>query len=272
MLLVTKKPAGRQANQRDVYVFDCMGLVVLRNVVPAEQIQRAREAVNRNFPKEKPWKFSTLGMGDVFWDILNNRSMLEMAEQLCGDQFRLDHAFGVSSDAKIVNLHGGPASSYGSCFTKVDGQLCVGQLSCGIPLTAQSPATGGMCYIPGSHRSVDVRSGSQIRREVFNGSLDQDCIVVPTLNVGDLVIFSESLVHGDNGWNKPDEPRLTLYYKFSPGYMTWRDARQQEQFRHLARTEQERRLLEPPWSGGYGEDNFKMDHVNKRKDKTLLNP
>jgi hypothetical protein len=264
MLLVKKK-----LNSKDVYVFDCMGLVVIRNAISLSVINHAKKIILEQYPnKPRPWKFATLGLGEVFWDILNNHLMLAIAEQLCGDQFRLDHAFAICSDANIINLHGGPNSSFGSCFSHIDNHLIVGQLACGFPLTAQSPATGGMCYIPGSHKSLDHRSGGEIRKELLQGNLDQECVVVPSLNPGDLVVFSESLVHGDIGW-KPPESRITLYYKFAPGFMTWRDARDQEQYMSLARTPLEKRLLEPPWSGNFSDKEVKMDYANQRKGKTL---
>lgn len=271
-MLMTKKRVVENVvnlNPLDVYLFDCMGLVVIRNVFPVEQIQQAKKAIDKIYPNKKPWKFSVLGMGEIFWDILTNKIMLAMAEQMCGDQFRLDHAFSVTSDEKIINLHGGPASSYGSCFTKLDNSLYVGQLSCGIPLTPQSPSTGGMCYIPGSHRSLDCRSGREIKKELMNGNMATDSLVVPTLNLGDLVVFTESLVHGDVGWNPTNYSRMITYYKFAPGFMCWRDSREQEQYRSLARNELEKRLLEPPWSGQFSDQNYVMDKNNTRKLKTL---
>ena len=256
-------------NPLDVYLFDCMGMVVIRNVFPKEQIEQAKESISKIYPNKKPWKFSVLNMGEIFWDILTNKTMLAMAEQICGEQFRLDHAFSVTSDEKIVNLHGGPASSYGSCFSKLDNSLYVGQLSCGIPLTSQSPATGGMCYIPGSHRSLDQRSGRDIKKELMNGNIITDALVVPVLNPGDLVIFTESLVHGDVGWKPTNYSRMITYYKFSPGFMCWRDPREQEQYRALARNDLEKKLLEPPWSGQFSDKNYAMDHNNTRKSKTI---
>jgi len=246
-----------------------MGLIVIKNVFPKAQIENAKKAIDKIYPSKKPWKFSVLGMGEIFWDILSNEIMLGMAEQICGDQFRLDHAFSVTSDETIINLHGGPASSFGSCFAKLDNSLFVGQLSCGVPLAPQSPATGGMCYVPGSHRSIDLRNGREIKNELFKGNLDHDAIVVPTLDVGDLVVFTESLVHADVGWKPKNYSRMITYYKFSPGFMCWRDPREQEQYYHLARNNLEKKLLEPPWSGQYSDKNYAMDHNNNRKKKTL---
>lgn len=256
-------------NSVEVYLFDCVGLTIIRNVIPSTQIEFAKQAIQKIYPGKKPWKFAVLSMGEIFWDIMNNKRLLSTVEQLCGDQFRLDHAFAVTSDEKIVNLHGGPASSFGSCFTRIDNSLYVGQLSCGIPLTSQNLSTGGMCYIPGSHRSLDARTGSKIKQELFKGNMDHESIIVPTLNPGDLILFSESLIHGDTGWKPQNYSRMIVYYKFCPGFMTWRDPREQEQYQHLARTDLEKRLLEPPWSGKFSDKNYTMDHANTRREKTI---
>lgn len=263
------KIINSNVKELDVYLFDCMGLVVLRNIIPIEKIELAKNLIKKKFPGILPWKFSILSLGEVFWDIMTNPKIMAFAEQVCGDQFRLDHAFSVASDAGIVNLHGGPSSSFGSCFTKIDNQLMTGQLSCGIPLVPQSPATGGMCYIPGSHRSVDFRTGKDIRKDLFNESLEHESIIVPDLNPGDVVFFSESLVHGDKGWKITNYTRTVLYYKFCPGFMTWRDPRQQEQYVALARNPLEKKLIEPPWSGQFSDSKIVMDNVNKRRERTL---
>lgn len=271
MMLLTRRhiKATPTLDPLNVYLFDCVGLVILRNVIPQSHIEAAQKSISLTFPEKKPWKFSVLGLGEVFWDLMTNPHMLSLAEQLCGDQFRMDHAFAVSSDEKIVNLHGGPASSYGCCFTKIDHSLYVGQLSCGIVLAPQSPSTGGMCYIPGSHRSIDLRTGSEIKRDLLKHNMQHESITVPTINPGDLVVFSESLVHGDTGWAPTDYSRLVVYYKFAPGFMCWRDPREQEKYRSLARNDLEKRLIESPWSGKYSDQNYIMDHQNTRREKTL---
>lgn len=254
----------------DIYLFDSQGLCVIKNAIPLEQIDSAKKAIQKKFPNKKPWKFGVLGLGDVFWDIMVNPKILAIAEYLCGEQFRLDHAFSVTSDAEIVNLHGGPCSSYGSCFANVDGQLLVGQLSCGIPLVEQNSKTGGVCYIPGTHKSIDTRCGRTIRKELYHGNMYHNSIQIPDLALGDLVVFSESVVHGDCGWFDKNDTRIIVYYKFCPGFMTWRDPREQEKYVAMAKTDLQRRLLEPPWSGKFKEDdNFVMDIINQRRVKVI---
>lgn len=266
-MLMTKK-----AQKQDYfeYLMDTVGLVVIRNAIPESTVGEAISALNLVYHGgKKPWKFPILDAGRVFWDVLTNKAMLSMAEKMCGEYFRLDHAFGVCSDELVVNLHGGPNCSFGSCFFKADNQPLVSQLSCGIALAPQSPETKGMCYIPGSHKSSDQRDGRTIKKELLNDDLENDCLVVPRLNPGDLVVFSESLVHGDNGWLPKNYSRLMLYYKFCPGFVCWRDPKEQEKYISMASNDLERRLLESPWSGRFSDDNHIMDKANARRNTTL---
>ena len=46
--------------------------------------------------------------------------------------------------------------------------------------------------------------------------LTSPLVVSPSLGAGDLLIFSEALVHGTMRWNS-DKPRRSLLYKYSPG-------------------------------------------------------
>jgi hypothetical protein len=255
----------------DLYSFDCMGYCIVRNAVPAELLTEITSLINQTFPLKKVWKFPVLHLGHAFWDLMTLPVLTTLAQELCGEEFRLDHAFGVSSDEGVVNLHGGPNCSQRTCFAQWVGntKILVGQLSAGFVLTHQSPETGGVCFVPGSHKCFDQRDGRTVKREVFDNHFDHDCIVVPTLNPGDLIVFSESLIHGDTGWKRQDYCRLTVYYKFCPGFMAWRDPAQQEQYRHLARNELERKLLEPPWSGRFGDSNNQLDRNNIRREKTV---
>lgn len=269
MLTFPKKNYSPEIDPLDIYLFDSVGVAIIRNAIPINLIELAKKSISNLYSGAKPWKFPILDINSVFWDIMINPKMLAMVEQLCGEQFRLDHAFGVSSENIVVNLHGGPNCSFGSCFSQVDNITLVSQLSCGFPLTPQSPATGGMCYIPGSHKSKDARDGRTIRKDLLKNNLNHEAIVVPTLNPGDLILFSESLIHGDNGWLPTDYHRLIVYYKFCPGFSCWRDPKEQERYMPMARTDLERRLLEPPWSGKFSDLNHIMDRENKRRAKTL---
>jgi hypothetical protein len=266
-----KENLTRNLSQIDLYTFDCQGWAIIRNAIPLEWVERAKSAIEKAMPGKKHWKFPVLHLDPVFWDMMTLPVMLEFVEKLCGEEFRLDHAFGIGSDNGVVNLHGGPNCSQRTCFAHWVGgnNILVGQLSVGFTLTPQTPETGGVCYVPGSHKAFDQRDGRTLRREVFQNHFDHECMVVPTLNPGDLSIFTESLIHGDTGWTPNDYSRMQVYYKFCPGFMTWRDPSEQEKYKSYARNELEKRLLENPWSGKFSDTTMEMSRDNKRRTKTL---
>ena len=75
-------------------------------------------------------------------------------------------------------------------------------------------------------------------------------MVQPPLAAGDLLIFTEALIHGTMPWTAAHE-RCALLYKYSPGHSTW--AQQGYRMSDYARfelTEQRKRIMQPPSIGG----------------------
>jgi ectoine hydroxylase-related dioxygenase (phytanoyl-CoA dioxygenase family) len=72
--------------------------------------------------------------------------------------------------------------------------------------------------------------------------------VNPALEKGDLLIFTEALVHGTVNWRSA-APRRTLLYKYSPGYSCWMPDEQLAPLRALASSELQHQLLRAPSVG-----------------------
>ncbi|NKB69426.1 MAG: hypothetical protein GKR89_20335 [Candidatus Latescibacteria bacterium] len=73
-------------------------------------------------------------------------------------------------------------------------------------------------------------------------------MVNPTLKAGDMLIFTEALVHGTTPWTSANR-RRSLLYKFSPGYSTWGPPENLEPLRQMASSDLQRDLLRPPYVG-----------------------
>jgi hypothetical protein len=203
--------------------------------------------------------------------MLTSQFLLDFCDEFCGDHFRLDHAFGLSSNGAIAQLHGGPQSSQYSCFylqlQNGPRKAIVGQLNFGYCLHGQSQETGGFAYIPGSHKSNEQRAGREILEEYYKGDFSHHSIVVPTLEPGDVIVFTESLIHGDTGW-KASGCRMQVYFKMTPGFMCWRDPHETEILKRFADTPLEKRIIEPPWTGRYAESSTTMGTSNQRRRPT----
>lgn len=262
-------------NPVHAYSFECTGVAIIPNALTYTQVEEAKWLIRQNWPEGAPWKFPVLHLGGIFWDMMTHPHLLNLCNQFAGEHFRMDHAFGLTSNGAIPQLHGGPQSSQYSCFylplSFGDRKGLAGQLNFGFCLEGQSPETGGFCYVPGSHKVVDSRAGREVLTEVYGGKFDHHSITVPTLIPGDMIVFTEALIHGDTGWRKksPGSCRMQVYYKMTPGFMCWRDPAQNEHLLKYARTDLERRLMAPPWTGRYSETAVSMGTDNSRREPTV---
>ena len=68
--------------------------------------------------------------------------------------------------------------------------------------------------------------------------------VQPTMAAGDVLIFTEALIHGTTAWTA-DHERRTLLYKYSPPHSTW-TKRLYDPADFPEATDRQRRLMAPP--------------------------
>lgn len=257
------------------YGFDCTGFFRRPNAVSPELLQRVLAAVESRHGTDG-WasKFPVMpALGPVIYELLQHPLIAALGEFCCGEQFRIDHVFGVGGGHP--NLHGGPDCSQRSCFWERvgDRDVLAGQVSIGVVLRPQQASGGGVCYIPGSHKAYDRRrAGQQVLMDIYGGDFNHPDIVCPTLAAGDIVAFPESLIHGDTGWRADGRCRGTIYFKAVPGWMAWRDPAQQAPAIAAAPNDACRRLLAPPWTGRYAEDDTRMDISNVRRERTIAPP
>jgi hypothetical protein len=113
-----------------------------------------------------------------------------------------------------------------------------GLLSFAWALTEGGPGDGGFGCVPGSHRAA----------EPFPAGGEALVVEVPQ-RTGDLLVFTEALVHCTIPWQSHDD-RYSLLYKYSPGNSSWaaHPAAPPEALPLL--TERQRLLVEPPYVGG----------------------
>jgi hypothetical protein len=257
------------------YSFECTGVAVIPNALTLEQVETAKSLIRGNWPGGVPWKFPVLHLGRVFWEMMTHPDLLHLARQFVGEQFRMDHAFGLSSNGAIPQLHGGPQSNQYACFYSQtsgrESRVLAGRVNFGFCLSGQSPETGGFCYVPGSHKQADPRAGREIFAQVYGHKFDHHSLVVPTLIPGDMLMFTEGLIHGDTGWRNqtPGSGRMQVYYMLTPGFACWRDPTQNDHLLAHAQTDLERRLLAPPWVGRYEETETVMGVNNSLRAPTI---
>lgn len=252
----------------EVYEFDARGYITIPTFISATEVARLNDLIDAHHRAHNvtPATFPLLPVHQVFWDLMTHPKIVDIAKYWCGDQFRVDHIYGFQQPPAGTpgdtgeNLHGGPWANQGMFqYHWYGGKSRVGLLVFTIVLESVGPGEGGLMIVPGSHKSNVPLEGREVWTQVVKQSHANMLTVQPVLNAGDLMIFTESLVHGTSRWKNSQRRRRNLYYKYCPGHVSWRDyAEFAGPMRQLARTDLQRSLLRPAYVGRYKEDEATM--------------
>lgn len=250
-----------------LYCLDTLGLFHYKGFLSKEKVDKINALLDKHIMSLDPIpsKYTFFELDPIFVDIMSSPWIVDACRRVLGNFFRLDHCVGIQQPGHIKssktgtwveqghrhgNLHGGLHASQGSCFYQAfnDGTIWSGQISVGISLIGQSEETGGFCYIPGSHKQYNPWNGADIFSKILGGNYRSQCIKIPNLEPGDLVFFSESLMHGTTPI-KEGSVRRAIYYKYVPGFICWRPYDEISHYSKLAQTDLQRRILRPPFVG-----------------------
>ena len=245
------------------FLFDTDGYIVVPNVLTENQVEELRSTIQRSteqFPPV-PQSLGPLHWGKIWRDLLDWPQISPILEELIGNPlvsarriatnkeslptFRLDHInvhTHVSEGFKGGVLHGG-WNSVAGYFRYVDGVFYNGMTTVSFELYDTHPNDGGFACIPGTHKG-NVSLPEQWR-DLSKGI--PNCVRRVSAKPGDAIIFTEALTHGTLPWQAND-PRLTVFYKFSPHTVTWAaDFFDPEDFRNYEDIDDRKlAILEPP--------------------------
>ncbi len=176
----------------------------------------------------------------AFVALLDHPAVFDVLVELTGPGLRLDHAYGIvmAPGTSGLQLHGGgtpfdPAQYY----TVHPGSIACGLVAVQWALVDHAAGSGGFACIPGSHKAAFVPPAVGLHDPLVRE--------VP-MAAGDVVVFTEALVHGTLPWRGPGL-RRTLLYKYSPGCSSWgRDETYPDELWPML-TERQRLLFEPPY-------------------------
>lgn len=231
--------------EQERYLFDLRGFLVVEDLLSADDLAAANEALNRHrelirprppeqslsgnaeplrgdqgrleitrnlLTLEKPWC-------EPFRRMLAHPGLAPYLTELIGPGFRLDHGpvliGGVRGTEGHV-LHGGgepydPSQYY---FYK-NGRMYNGLTVVSWQLTDVHEGDGGFCCVPGSHKS-NYRCPVEVKRyEAW-----RDCVYAVPARAGSAILFTEALTHGTLPW-KGAGPRRSILFKYSPGFQAW---------------------------------------------------
>ena len=229
--------------EAEIYEFDLNGYIVCRNLIPAADLGQINSILDANLTADTKDHFGFMEWDPIFLELMAHPRTLHIMRTIIGDWLRLDHAYGIKLEADSVvhdNLHGGLRTDQGEHqYQWAYGKMWNGLIVIMYALEDVNPGDGGFICVPGSHKA-SLNS--------YKPPVDSHLVVNPSLKAGDMLIFTEALVHGTRKWTSKQR-RRSLLYKYSPGYSTWGPPENLQPLRDLARTDLQRDLLRPPYVG-----------------------
>lgn len=217
-------------NNEQKYLFDLQGYLVLKNVLSQEMIDVCNAVLDR-FEDMDPAAYPPpLALGlektpdtlyisnmmeadDALLALMDLPQVLDVIAEVTGGPYRLNHTYTIyrwGSGFTRMHMHGTPIIPKCQYHCR-NGQMVSTLTKVVFPMLPCAPEDGPFAVIPGSHKSNFSRP--------WGNHPDENPPLMPVLvNPGDAIIFTEALTHGSLV-NTSNQPRRTLYYCYSIGYM-----------------------------------------------------
>jgi len=231
--------------EAEIFEFDLSGYIIYKDMLSRDQVDHMNGILDGHLADDAHG-FQFLTLDPVFMELMAYPRTLRIIRTMIGEWMRLDHAYGMQMDKQSVerghvkpNLHGGLRHDHGEHqYQWHDGRMYNGLIVVMYALEDVHPGDGGLICVPGSHKA----------NMTYRPPVDSHLVVNPSFMAGDMLIFTEALVHGTTTWTS-DQRRRSLLYKYSPGYSAWASADVLDDARALAADDVQRDLLRPPSVG-----------------------
>lgn len=235
------------------FLFDLHGYLILRQVLSSAEVAALNKLADRRRPPlsaavKYDRIFRASAWGSQYHALIDHPTVVPYLVELVGPHFRLDHDFLIYTTKGGVGqaLHGGDGSDErpDHWYRFRDGVMRNGLTVVTFCLSSAREGDGGFCCVPGSHKS---NFAALIPDDVRTHDRQPHYVVQPAVDAGDVIIFTEALIHGTAPW-VPRHERRALLYKFSPGHSAWMDEYYNAD-EYVGITAQQRRILAPPSVG-----------------------
>lgn len=228
------------------YEFDLNGYIIYRNFLPQEDVKLINSIIEDAKGAKDNGKFSFFQLDPCFMELLAHPRAIGILSVMLGDWLRFDHAFGIEMNkaaSVLENLHAGQLKNQGAFWYQwFNGQMQNGLIKVIYALNDVNPGDGGFICIPGSHKS----------NLSYHPKHDSHLVINPALKAGDMLIFTEALVHGSAQW-QAERTRRVLIYSYAPGCLAWKSYETVKPYLSMATTDLQRDLLRPPCVSAYNE-------------------
>jgi hypothetical protein len=248
---------------RQRYIFDVQGYVVLPGVLDAKQVARLRDLLEEragdpglaeHFPPRADGSVETvdfLGWDSELADLIDHPAVVPVLAELLGAGYRLDHYYGMRqpTGTGMLALHGGGQGMDETFYSCKNGQIRTGLTVVSFALSDTPADGGGFACIPGSHKANFTLP--EFNDAFFAGELIQleeapDLIRNVPVRAGDVLVFTEALAHAATPWQGAD-PRWALLFKYCPAWATWARHKPADSELLAQLTPAQRLLFEPPY-------------------------
>jgi len=270
-------------SQREKFLFDLNGFLVIRGVFSQEEISAANAAIDTHLPDLQPREGAELknakagtplsatgsrnDMGGMLWwpkeesalfrSALAHPKLVPYYTALCGEGYRLDHQpllIVQDGDSEGFKLHGGPVANNGQPsgafnpelqYRFANNEMWTSLLAISVQLCDHNPGDGGFCIVRGSHKlNLPVPEAMATGVDEAFG----EHVYQPSTKAGDVVLWSEATVHGATPWRGAHQRRIAIY-RFAPAIMgNGRGYLEVPEESLAGLTELQRAVVEPPYS------------------------
>ncbi len=229
--------------------FDLQGFLIIKNVLSPDECRELSDLADEAWPEQPEDGLFRRAAFISQWHarflaLMDHPKVLPYLIELLGSRVRVDHDYSIfmKKGANANPLHGGPRIfQTDHWYHYQDGIMRNGLTVATWALSDARPGDGGFACIPGSHKTNFLKS---LPRDVHTFERDADYVHQPALRKGDVLIFTEALIHGTQQW-RADHERRTVLYKYSPPHSSWAIS-PYDLTKYPQATDQQRRLMAPP--------------------------
>ena len=211
--------------EEEKFRFDLQGFIVLPGVLTRTECTLLSELSDAAWPRQPgDGAFrrteAISRWGGEFLNLIDHPRVLPYLVELIGPRLRADHDYCIfmRSGADGQNIHGGPMRYESDHWSHYhDGVMRNGLMVATWVLNDAEPGDGGFVCIPGSHKTNFIDA---VPKDVLTQEYRPDYVIQPELRAGDVLLFTEALIHGTATWRGSQE-RRALLYKYSPPHSSW---------------------------------------------------
>jgi len=234
--------------EEEKFIVDLEGYLIIKNVLTANEVAEMNQMIDDGDKSGPPSTW-----GEPFKNLIDHPTILPYLLELIGPYVRIDHDYAIFMQPGTRtggHLHGGedgggPGGPEGDHWYKYrDGIIRNGLCVATYNLAPVKVGDGGFACVPGSHKSnLLINCPDDVRRFERRPHY----VAQPAVDAGDVIFFTEALIHGTMPWDGQQE-RRALLYKYSPGHSAWSgNYYDPNQYSNL--TERQQLMMIPPSIG-----------------------